>query len=188
MQASTIRILLAASLVLPLAAVSPAASQEATTAPDVAVTGLSVGHLLFPATKFSLAATVCNLGDAAVPAGSTVSFASVARDGPLRQAAGGVAAAEREARAVTDEVFTGGPSVQGFASAYRSMGTQVLASGLAPGQCVVARASWGEPYHLGEYDFHAVASAAGDSDASNDVRVAAGATPDALLGSGLGGV
>lgn len=153
-------LLLSTLLVLPLAMVSPAASQGAGVT-DVGVQAFTVGHLTTPPTKFQLKSTICNFGTTPVAASAaTVLFTAQAKEGPLRAVGRG---------------------------AVQSIGPQLVSGGLTPGQCTVIQASWGEPFHVGEYRFSVTVSLAGDSVVANNARQGQGANPDALLGSGLGG-
>lgn len=136
------------------------------THPDMAVTSLVIGRLLFPPTRFTMTTTVCNLGDAVSPAGSYLTLTAQPMAGPLRIGDGEV----------------------------RHIGTVNFAQAFNPGDCVVTNSFWNSAFedtfgaeNFGEWEFTATITSSGDTNPANDRAVARTAFPLILAGTGVGG-
>lgn len=157
-------LLVAGALLLPTLALSPAASQSL--APDMSVTSLVVGRLVYPPTRFTFATTVCNLGNDTAPAGAQMIWTAQPLPGPLRLGPGDV----------------------------RIIGNTPLAQSFAPGDCILMNTFWNSEdedlfgaQNFGEWEFSARVTVSGDSDPSNDIKVVQTAFPAALYGTDVGG-
>lgn len=155
---NVLTLMVAGAVLFPLAAFSPAASQSETV--DLAVTSLTIGRLVYPPYRFTIAAEVCNEGTVAAGAGSAIGFTVTPEDGLARATRGPVRVVE----------------------------TQVLVSDIPAGACQVFRTSYGGVNTIGEYEFAAALEVAGDADPADNSRATAGAHPAALQGSGFGGL
>lgn len=151
-------LLLAAPLLMPFAQPAPPGP---ITAPDLAVTSVTVTRVFYPPTQFLIATRVCNFGTAAVgPAGATLDWTAQALPGLLR---------------------TGG------AGNVRPAGSQPHELPLEPGACADTLSPYGHAGHLGEYEFTARITVPGDTNRANDMLKTRAAHPAILLGSGVGG-
>lgn len=157
----------ATALLAPTAFLASAGAQ--TVAPDLAVTQLVVGRLLFPPTKFTITTEVCNLGTDTAPAGAILTWTATPKPGPLNQGSG----------------------------ATRVIGTTSTAVDMLPNTCQVFKTFWGgyppaDPdmggENVGEFTFTAGVTVANDSDSSNNIMSTDAAHPFFLDGTDVGGL